>query len=333
MGMKKKKKSRKKKYAKVSSSLKSSFVPRREKARHELRSQKPPSRFASERMNRVISRLMSEREFKSDEEAKRFMQTQIIGKNLDEILELADYDSLEEAQDLAYEAMEAEDPFEILELTRKALQLDPDCVDALMLMANLTSRSLSEKIKKVKKIINRAEQKLSKKYFEENKGHFWGLVETRPYMRARSSLILALRKSGKTAEAIRHAEEMLELNPNDNQGIRDTLLGMYLETGNLDGARILFKKYPPEYFAVFLWGQVLERYLSGDLKKAAKVYRKASERNSHVLDYLTGMKHPSFELGNFYSPGEESEAILCLEKIGPAWQKYPEAIEWLKSLQ
>jgi len=276
---------------------------------------------------------MSGRDFKSAEEAERFTQKQIIGRNLDEILELTDFDPVEEAQDFAYEAMEAEDPFEVLELTKKALQLDPDCSDAHLLMTGLTSRSLTEEIKKVKEIIARTEQKLGKKYFEENKGHFWGMVETRPYMRALNFLLSALREAGKTAEAIRQAEEMLELNPNDNQGIRNTLLGMYLETGNLDGARKLFKKYPTEYMAVFLWGQMLERYLSGDLKGAARIYRRASERNPYVFNYLTGRRRPDFELGDFYSPGDENEAILCLEEIGPAWQKHPEAIEWLKSLQ
>jgi hypothetical protein len=44
-------------------------------------------------------------------------------------------------------------------------------------------------------------------------------------------------------------------------------------------------------------------------------------------------RRPSSELGDFYSPGDESEAILCFKEIGSAWQKHPEAIEWLKSLQ
>lgn len=330
---KKKQKSRKKKYAKIPSSLKSSFLPQREKTEHGFLSKKPLSRFASERMNRAISRLMSGHDFKSDEEAERFMKTQIMGKNLDEIQELTDFDPVEEAQELAYEGMDTDNPFEALELAKKALQLDPDCVDALMLIVKLTSGSLSGAINKVKEIIARHKQKLGKKYFEENKGHFWGLIETRPYMRVLAFLVSALRETGKTDEAIRQAEEMLELNPNDNQGIRDSLLGMYLETGNLEGARILFKKYPSEYFAVFLWGQMLECYLSGDLKKAAKIYKRAGERNPYVLDYLTGRRQPSSELGDFYSPGDESEAILCLEEIGPAWKKHPEAIEWLKSLQ
>jgi len=330
---KKKQKSKKKKYAKVHSSLKLSFLPQRKKAERGFPSKKLPSRFASERINRAISRLMSRHDFKSDEEVQEFIQRKIIGKSLDEIRELIDFDPVEKAQDIAYEAMDASDPFEALDLAKKALLLDPDCIDAQILMVKLTSKSLSAAIKKVKNIIARTEQKLGRKYFKENKGRFWGLIETRPYMRALAFLISALRETGRTAEAIRQCEEMLELNPNDNQGIRDSLLGMYLETGNLEGAQILFKKYPGEYFAVFLWGQVLERYLSGDLKKATEIYKKATERNPYVVDYLTGKKRPSFELDDFYSPGDESEAILCLEEVGPAWQKHPEAIQWLKSLQ
>lgn len=330
---KKKRKSKKKKYSTIPLGLRSSYVPKRAKAKNEPSSKKPLSRFASERLNRAIARLLSEHDFKSGDEAEKFIQRQIMGKNLDEILELTDYDPVEQAQNLAYEAMDADDPFEVLELTGEALRLDPDCVDALLLMVRLKSRSVYEAIKEVKKIIALSERKFGEKYFEENKGHFWGLVETRPYMRAKAFLVSALQKAGKTSEAIRQAEHMLELNPNDNQGIRDTLLGMYLETGNLEAARALFKKYPSEYFAVFLWGRVLERYLSGDLKEAARIYRKASKRNPYVLDYLTGRKRPTSELGDFYSPGDESEAILCFEELGQAWLKHPEAIEWLKSLQ
>ena len=129
---------------------------------------------------------------------------------MDEIFEHVDFSPSEEAQDIAYAAMEASDPFEALDLSRKALDLDPDCVDAFLLMTKLTCRSLSEQIIEVKKITTRAEQKLGQKYFEKNKGHFWGLIETRPYMRARSFLVAALREMGKTDEAVRHAEEMLE---------------------------------------------------------------------------------------------------------------------------
>ena len=54
--------------------------------------------------------------------------------------------------------------------------------------------------------------------FEEYAGHFWGFLETRPYMRARAGLAIALIKLGDESAAIEHFRAMLKLNPNDNQG-------------------------------------------------------------------------------------------------------------------
>lgn len=54
-------------------------------------------------------------------------------------------------------------------------------------------------------------------------GHFWGLLETRPYLRTRLGLAHALWTAGRRAEAVQHLQDMLRLNPNDNQGVRYTL--------------------------------------------------------------------------------------------------------------
>lgn len=329
---KKKRKSRRKKISKIPSRWRKTLSASKEESRADP-FKAPPSRYASERLNRAIAKLMDEREFKNEEEANQFIQQHLIGKKLDEILALREYDPIEEAQELAYKAMDADDRVEAMDLALEALSLDPHCVDALMVMAKCTSRSLAELTKKVKQIIARSEQAMGKEFFEENRGHFWGVIVTRPYMRARALLVNVLREVGQMAEAIRHCEEMLELNPNDNQGIRDILLGMYLETGNLEGARRLFKKFPDSILAVFLWGQVLERFLSGNLKEAAKAFNNAKKRNPYVIDYLTGKKRAPFQPMDYYTPGDESEAIICFDMIGPAWQKHPQAIEWLKSLR
>ena len=48
--------------------------------------------------------------------------------------------------------------------------------------------------------------------FEQYTGHFWGFLETRPYMRARAGLAIALIKLGEDDAAIGHFHAMLELN-------------------------------------------------------------------------------------------------------------------------
>ncbi len=329
---KKKRKSKRKKTPRVPSLRLKALSPRQRKTKLDPMMKRPPSRFSGERLNRAIAKLLNEHELKNKNEADRYLQQFVIGKNLDEILSLREYDPIEEAQSLAYKAMDSDDPLEAMKLARDALLLDPNCIDALMLVAKYTSRSLPETIEKVKQIIAKSEQAMRKEFLEENKGHFWGVIETRPYMRARAFLVEALQAVGQIGEAIRHCGEMLELNPNDNQGMRDILLGMYLETGNLEGARKLFKQYPESLFAVFLWGHVLERFLSGDIRAAAKAFNNANKRNPYAVDYLTGKKRPPPQPLQYYSPGDVSEAIVCFDTIGPAWQKHPEAIEWLKSL-
>jgi hypothetical protein len=55
---------------------------------------------------------------------------------------------------------------------------------------------------------------------EREVGHFWGLLHTRPYMRALNMLYRHLVKMGRPADALPIGRRMLELCPNDNIGIR-----------------------------------------------------------------------------------------------------------------
>src|SRR2546421_12928373 len=48
-------------------------------------------------------------------------------------------------------------------------------------------------------------------------GHFWGFLETRPYMRARAGLASTLLQLGDIDSALAHYRDMLKLIPNDNQ--------------------------------------------------------------------------------------------------------------------
>jgi hypothetical protein len=98
-------------------------------------------------------------------------------------------------------------------------------------------------IKKAQQILDTEEQKLRDHpgdfmtpphLFEEGVGHFWGIHETRPYMRARYALIESLLKM-KTFHAVQsalsHALDMLRLCRGDNIGVRDCMPAMFLRLG------------------------------------------------------------------------------------------------------
>jgi len=237
------------------------------------------------------------------------------------------------AQQHAYEAMDAmadEDWERAHREATKAVKIDPNCVDALHVLSHLGSEDEGELVDNLRRTVARGERALGKKFFQENAGWFWGLLETRPYMRARAQLAELLMDAGKVDEAIGHFEEMLELNPNDNQGLRYSLLGCYLEQENLEGAKQLFSQYPEEWTAMFAWGRVLASLLAGDESAAVKQLSEARRVNKRVEAYLVGRKKVPKDGPGYYSPGEPSEAIVCMREIGGAWTAQPAAIDWLK---
>lgn len=237
------------------------------------------------------------------------------------------------AQEHAYNAMEAmanEDWDRAQREAMKAITIDPNCVDALTIMSQLGSESRDELIDNLRRTVARGEKALGKKFFKENAGWFWGLLETRPYMRARAQLAGLLLEAGQVDEAIAHFEDMLRLNPGDNQGLRYSLLGCYLATGNAKGAKRIFADYPEEGSAMFAWARVLGDLLAGDEALAAKTLVGARKANKYVEAYLTGGKKLPADGPGYYSPGEPSEAIVCAHEIGGAWAAHPQAVAWLK---
>jgi tetratricopeptide (TPR) repeat protein len=241
----------------------------------------------------------------------------------------AEADARDEAQELAFDAMEAETEAQARKLAKRALAKDPDCVDALVVMAGIESESPRKMIEALQKAVAAGEQSLGAKFFKENTGHFWGLIETRPYMRALEQLAALLRAEGLNLDAIKHYEKILELNPNDNQGVRDPLLGLYLATDNLEGARKLLKDYEEDSMANFAWGRVLERFLSGDETGATVALKKARKGNRFVELYLSGQKGLPKQMPEMYSPGSDEEAVILLDNMSFAWGEHKEAAFWL----
>ncbi|OGS18000.1 MAG: hypothetical protein A3J70_06905, partial [Elusimicrobia bacterium RIFCSPHIGHO2_02_FULL_61_10] len=169
-----------------------------------------------------LSRRFKELNPESLEEAERYL------KELEEEGALdttpAPQNAWEVAQNLMYEAFEEENPKRRVDLARDALKISPDSADAYCLLAEETARSLEEARDLYQKAVEAGERSLGKEFFEANAGQFWGMVESRPYMRARAQLAACLWRLGNREEAVQHYQEMLKLNPNDNQGIRYILI-------------------------------------------------------------------------------------------------------------
>lgn len=292
----------------------------------------PPmfDRRGMEQMMAQISKLMSQQEFSSIEEANAFLQG-ITASG--QIPAAAAETPIEQAQELMYQAWNASGKRRV-ELARRALELSKDCADAYVLLAEEAARTAEEARELYEEGVKAGERALGPRAFKDDVGHFWGVIETRPYMRARAGLAACLWILGERRQAIEHYTELLRLNPNDNQGIRYTLALCLLEEGDDKALDRLLKQYKEDASAVWLYHRALLTFRqSGAAPKANKALRDAIAQNPFVPRYLLGKKKLPRQRPPYIGFGDESEAVDYAAGAISAWQKTPGALEWLASQQ
>lgn len=237
---------------------------------------------------------------------------------------------LENAQELIYDAWESSPP-RALKLARKAIDLSPDCTDAYLLLAELEARTTRDRIELIQKGVEVGRRSLGKKFFKDNAGHFWGILETRPFMRAMAALANVFWEIGRGDEAIELWREMLVLNPNDNQGIRYAMLSCLLELNRNQEAEELLKCYVGDVSADWAYGVALLAFRNeGDSTAARRRLSAARTQNPYILPYLLNSKKIPKRLPEYISIGDETEAVSYAAANIVGWAKTPGALEWLE---
>ncbi|OIQ91458.1 ST7 protein [mine drainage metagenome] len=236
------------------------------------------------------------------------------------------------AQDVMYEAWDTPDRQRRIALATQALSLSPLCADAYVLLAEEQARTPEEALDLYRRGMEAGEKAIGQKAFTEDAGHFWGILETRPYMRARLGLAMLLRASGARDETIVHLQGMLRLNPGDNQGVRYILLSLLLETGRDDEAKTLLDRYDGDIGASWPWGAVLLSYRrEGDGTVTRGLLDSAMKTNGHVPAYLLGRKKLPVRMPEYITPGGEDEAEEYVRDAVTAWTETPGALPWLET--
>jgi len=140
------------------------------------------------------------------------------------------FDHDEQINDLYYDAMELSDngkagARKAEKLLANALTLNPHSIQIHIGFAHVYG-TLGDK-KKANDHIEKAYQETQRLFPVWPKRMEWGILENRPYMRAiqyRADLYADAKEDEKAIELYRL---LLQLNPNDNQGVRYTLSGIY----------------------------------------------------------------------------------------------------------
>lgn len=245
--------------------------------------------------------------------------------------------ALYKAQDIAWDAWDAPDAERRIELARKALAVSPLCADAYVILANQAKAGSDEQLALWRRGVAVGEQALGSRLFKEMAGHFWGILETRPYMRGRVGLAVALWRRGATDEAARdeaidHLQAVLVLNPGDNQGARYLLAGWLVEKERGAELEALLAAYADEYSAFWGWSRALVAFRkTGDTAESRALLAEAVKINRHVRDYLCGDRKVPRRKPPYYSPGAPSEAMVYIEDHATAWQSTAGALDWLRA--
>jgi tetratricopeptide (TPR) repeat protein len=279
----------------------------------------------TERSMRDLGKLLQSQEFKSLEEANAFLSQRLATGELPHSEPESPEERAQEVLDRAWRARGRR----AIQLARQALEIWPDCADAWSLLAARAPDPETARELYVRGVAA-AERVLGPEIFREEAGRFWGILETRPYMRARQGLAEVLVDLDRLEEAAEHLQELLRLNPNDNLGVRDSLSHLLIALDRDAEAEELLDRYDEDPSAAMTYPRALLRFRKeGDSFEARRLLTRAERTNPFVPATLLGTR-PLPPPSDLYAPGSEEEAVVYRLVAYKAWQHTPDALDWLQ---
>lgn len=273
----------------------------------------------------MLMEQIKEQGLETTEEINDFLKT-MQGQSLDDLPERTDKKG--RSQDLVFQAYEMP-VTKGRKLVKQALELDPNNADAYNYLAS-KEKNIDKAINLFEKAIIAGEKTLGKKFLKEEKGHFWGIIETRPYMRAKANLAECLSAKKQVNKAIEIYEEMLELNPNDNQGVRYSLSTVLVGQKDLSKYETFISKTEDEDCAIWNYNNALYHFKkSGQTTKSNKELLKAYKSNQFVINYILGITEMPEEMPMYIGRGDENEAISYVYDVYNIWKQTVGALDWL----
>ena len=119
----------------------------------------------TEKAHKVIGKLATEGNFRNIDELNAHLQQVMASGELDRMMDAEPESPAEQAQDLAYRAMDEPSTAKARKLAEKALKLDPECVDAMTIRAQSRRLSMAEYIGELRAAVRAGERSLGEEQF------------------------------------------------------------------------------------------------------------------------------------------------------------------------
>jgi tetratricopeptide (TPR) repeat protein len=280
-----------------------------------------------ELMSAKINKMMRTQKFESFDDANAFLMENAAGLKLQSI-EFEPENLLEEAQLVMWQAFEEPSKRKRIAMAEKALEICADCADAYVLLAEDRARRVEEEIELYRKGVEAGRRALGEA-LTDAVTPFWSDLKTRPYMRSLDGLAYALKRSGKTDEAIENWNELLKLNPDDNQGVRMALVPALLDAERLDEAESLLNRYSDGSASMTYSRALLMFKKHGNSEIANSAFMRSINQNRHVFEILIGATKLSYPDGDSAAVGSIEEATEYLHDAMSTWIDTEGALDWI----
>jgi tetratricopeptide (TPR) repeat protein len=161
----------------------------------------------------------------------------------------------------------------------------------------------------------------------------WGFIENRPFLRLYHSHGISLLKLGEEEKALEVFENLVSLNPHDNQGSRALVAECNFALGRPEGVLAICNRYRDDGLEQILYGRVLANFQLGKLKEASKALAHANMVLPLVAKELAKTSHrrPKDYDEERVALWSEGQAYGYWIEFGKFWSNTPGAIDFVRS--
>ncbi|MCC8075396.1 MAG: hypothetical protein LIO95_05550 [Clostridiales bacterium] len=170
---------------------------------------------------------------------------------------------------------------------KKALELEPDNLDALLMQAERNAKSPMDLVVSLPPILEKGDAQMEREgHFRDDMGEFWLVYETRPYMRLRYAYLQALKDCGMMRKAVAEGERLMELCKSDNLGVRYALIHLYVYLEEKEKALALFHSDEYDEECQMLLALSLLYFKLGELDTSLDYLKKLRKCNKDTKKFL-----------------------------------------------
>jgi tetratricopeptide (TPR) repeat protein len=240
------------------------------------------------------------------------------------------YDLFDEAIDLWHESNYSDAE----KIYRKLIKDFPEFIDVyhhLALLLNKTERD-QEAFNVWQKAVDIGKQCLPESFYFGRDQLPWIILENRPFLRAYHSLGLAYHQSGEVEKALSIFMNILDMNPNDNQGVRGLVIDCYFRLRRPGDVLKICDRFPRDGMETVLFGQALAWFQLGQLAKAERVFRDGITSLPLVAKELAKTRHrrPEDTQPGYITYGGADQAYYYWVGQGSFWKITPGAIDFVR---